>query len=71
MELSSINRQKKRLRPISSQLGQQRICYIEKEHYFLAGHSGQDSAIFPTQVANHSAGFCSSWSPTELVIIIK
>jgi len=30
--------------------------------------SGQDSAILPTQVANHSAGFDSSCPLTELAI---
>ena len=44
--------------------GQKRIYYVEKEHYFLAGHSVipslQDSPILPAQVANHSSGFVLS-----------
>ena len=53
------------------------MIITEKEHYFLAGHSGysrsgHDSAILPARVANHSVGFGSS-SPaplTELAIQI-
>ena len=65
-ESRSINSQKKkRTRPISSHLdrtsllnkGTQRVCPSE-----------QNSSTLPARVANHSAGFCSFCSLTELGI---
>ena len=39
-------------------------------HHFLAGHIGQDSAIFLAHLVHLRAGFGSSYLITELAIIL-
>ena len=56
-----------RTRPISSYL--ERIYYMEKRTQFSRGTQRVNIAtVLPTRVANHSAGFGSSWLLTELAI---